>query len=318
MEPISIEEGLTAFLSFLSDEGDDDKTLRWYIGLLTAFASVTPGALEDVTTEYLKSYVGKLKSRRERYPQAKQKPTQPGGLSPVTIRGHIRALKTFFKWAHQTGLIDDNPALTLGRERRRRPGDTAPKTVDAADLRALIETCQGDDPINIRDLAIFGFMIDTMCRREGVTNLLTSDLHIEQRYAIVLEKYDKRREVYFTSPLTVLWLNHWLEVRPPWDKHVFVSLGDRNRASPLQPGALNQMFERRCLMAGLKHRVKPHMLRHTGATIYAYFADQESLRRELGHESQSTVQIYINFNREQLQKRHEEAGVLERILGLRT
>jgi integrase len=67
-----------------------------------------------------------------------------------------------------------------------------------------------------RDRALLLFLADTGCRVGGLVGLTLSDLKVRRRWALVTEKFDKSRLVFFPE-VTAEALRDWLRVRLEWD-----------------------------------------------------------------------------------------------------
>src|SRR5660397_251105 len=61
------------------------------------------------------------------------------GKSRSTLARRGAAIRTFFAWAHRTGLIDHNPALRLASA---RPASTLPEVLGVDDMSLLLDVAQ--------------------------------------------------------------------------------------------------------------------------------------------------------------------------------
>src|SRR5688572_13255842 len=97
----TLNNALDKFLLIKTASMRSDETVKWYKSIVGAMV-VEIGHECDVTTiseDVVLHYVASLRTRDSRYQSAKQKPVQEGGLSRDSISSHIRALKSFWKWA---------------------------------------------------------------------------------------------------------------------------------------------------------------------------------------------------------------------------
>jgi len=94
------------FLAFLKKQGASDRTLKAYLSDLHAFfvhmnldlANLDTAALEAIRTEDIESFIGDLGSRN---------------LRLSTIKRRVAAVRTYFRFLFDQGLIANNPARVV-------------------------------------------------------------------------------------------------------------------------------------------------------------------------------------------------------------
>jgi integrase/recombinase XerD len=121
-------------------------------------------------------------------------------------------------------------------------GERAPRGITLEDLRKLPRAAE-ESMRPERDRALLLFLADTGCRVGGVVGLTLADLNVQRRWAVVTEKFDKSRSVFF-SEVTAEALREWLEVRLEWDTGgdwVFLS---RHGGGQLTVHGVNQLSTR--------------------------------------------------------------------------
>jgi integrase len=94
-------------------------------------------------------------------------------------------------------------------------GRRAPKGITLEDLQKLLRAAE-ESMCPERDRALLLFLADTGCRVGGLVGLTLADLNVRRRWALVTEKFNKSRSVFF-SEVTAEALRDWLEVRLEWD-----------------------------------------------------------------------------------------------------
>jgi site-specific recombinase XerD len=277
----------TALEEFLLAAGADglrEKTLKWYRSLLGKLTvKLENPELTAITTSQIRSYLIDLRK---------------AGLSEDTVHGHTRALHRFFRWC---ALEYDLPNPMGHIKYPKQPKPKLPKAVSIGDVIKLFEVCD-DSPMGKRNKAILAFLLDTGCRAAGVCGLTLDALDLERQRAIVLEKGQELRTVFFNQATAGL-LSAWLMVRNPASRFVFhAKSGGRLRTDSL--GLLMQRLKAR---AGVTGRVNPHSFRHGFAREYILSGgDMGTLSRILGHKDiQTTQDHYAIFLTDELARAHE-------------
>lgn len=286
-------EAVEDFLLAIEADGLKPKTIIWYRYILENNFAVKHGAkpLGEVDVRLVRAYI--RDEVRKRFD------------SEDTIHGHIRALHRFFKWCTAEYQIT-NPMHNILYPAQPKP--KLPKAVNVFDVVRLLESC-GDDRMGIRDKVIIAFLMDTGCRAAGLCGLKYADLELEHYRAIVREKGDKLRMVYFTETTAAL-LIRWIEVRERTD-----TLFHNHRAAPMTPNGLLQMLYRRAEDAGVSGRVNPHAFRHGFAREFLrQGGDLATLSRILGHTGiEVTAAFYAVFTDDELAEAHKRFSPLQKI-----
>jgi site-specific recombinase XerD len=213
-------------------------------------------------------------------------------------------MKRLFNFLEAEGIIANNPARRI---KAPQPKRDKPKGIQWDDFLALLKTTEGGELRDVRDRAVILFLFDTGCRVGGLCGLRVSDLDLERRRALVMEKRDKPRLVFF-KPETARALAAWLEVRPQ-DKGLWLFVGLSPRAKPqLTIAAVEKMLKRRGEQVGISGPVNPHAFRHGFASHYLMSGgDLASLSEILGHSDVAVTKgFYGVFTADDLQVKHEQ------------
>jgi integrase/recombinase XerD len=312
-QSITINDAIHDFLQAGQADGLRPASIRWYAAILKMFVESFEGRiLDSITTAELRAYVIGLRTRTERHATSSAvRPKLAGGLSESSIAGHLRALHRFWNWSAGEYKIT-NPMKNIRRPARRNPD---PKGISIDDLKALFEAAGGGQA-GARDRAILAFLIDTGCRAQGLLELTLDRLDIPQSRAIVWEKGQKSRTVFFT-PLTGNLLKAWAAVRPADCTTAFCSLSNRFMGKPLSYEGLTQILARLKERAGIKGRVNAHSFRHGFARQYIMNGgDLSTLSRLMGHSDTAvTAWYYAVFTSSELADIHARYSPLHSVLG---
>lgn len=208
---------------------------------------------------------------------------RPAIKSPATVNKHIKTIRTFFNWCLKSGLMTgSNPAMGLKRQRQKKMVDREKAMPDAVYDEVLAYA-----KWTPRYLALVLFLGDTGCRIGGAAGLRWADIDFETRMAIVTEKGEKTRPVFFGVE-TAEALRRWREQHTGRrGDYVFQQDGKQ-----MTNGSLGQLFERICRRAVGKGW-GPHSLRHRkGHQLADHHVAPSLAAKALGHSSPVTTMEY--------------------------
>ncbi|MFC0125997.1 tyrosine recombinase XerC [Bifidobacterium apri] len=264
-------------------------------------------------------------------------------MSIDNTRGYARssmarrtvAVRGFFRWAQDKGLIDTDPA---GMLMTPKIPSVLPAVLTETQAKALMDdadahaeqgsaaaTEQGhpgqgrpqgqtavsssaDRALAIRDAAMMELLYATGIRVGELVGINIVDIDFAQRTVRVTGKGDKQRVVPFGAPAARA-VDQWLRVGRP----VLVTeqsgealfLGRRG-------GRIDQRIVRRVVHGQARDAgvpdISPHALRHSAAThMLDGGADLREVQEMLGHASLRTTQRYTHVSMEQLKQRYRQA-----------
>ena len=266
-------------------------TSEWYAKRLSMFAEFVGGEtpMERISAAMLRAYRAHLVKR---------------GLSPHTVHGHQRALRRFFSWCLKERLITANPAADVPLVKLPQQ---PPKAISKGDFDRLLRQLPNEPP---RDRAIVLLLADTGCRVGGLCSMSLNTLDLIGRSAMVVEKGNRARRVYYTPP-TAQAIRDYLEVRPdaPTDALFITRFGQA-----LTTNSVRLLLVRLGKRAGVRGRCNAHSFRHAFARDYLERGDLLSLQRILGHTPGSavTAQYYAVWDDRELQRFHDRYSPLVR------
>jgi len=210
--------------------------------------------------------------------------------------------------------IELEEAETLDIPLPELPGKNklAPRILNEAEIKRLLDVCQGTKPLLIRDRAIFEIGYGCGLRVSEICGLAVLDLDFDSKILRTRGKGDKERVVPFlgeTARSVAAYLetvrpllrgkgnagNKVNKVNKNGDK-VFLSWSGR----PLSRQDVWRTIRKRGREAGVaSSRLYPHILRHSFAThLLAGGMDMRTLQEMLGHTSIVTTQVYSHFDGE--------------------
>lgn len=244
--------------------------------------------------------------------------------SRTTMARKTVAVRSFFAWAHDHGVIGSDPAASLMTPKTAR---TLPRVLTQSQAARLMDSVDahaeramdgdGHGPAGaerkrqamaLRDAAMLEMLYATGVRIAELVGLDVAEVHREERTLTVTGKGSKQRVVPFGAPADRA-LAAWLErgrgtlACPQSGSAVF--LGSRGRR-------IDQRVARRMVHLAAREAqvpdISPHALRHSAAThLLDGGADLREVQEMLGHSSLATTQRYTHVSIEQLRSRYGQA-----------
>jgi len=231
-----------------------------------------------------------------------------------TINRHLSALRTLYKWLLSEGYAKTDAAAALSS---KKVAKTLPATINDADVRALLATCDLTTAVGMRDDAMLELMYASGARISEVSALDVRDVDFGQKQVRLFGKGSKERIVplydaalYAVHRYIGVARGELLAARKGADDGaLFLS----TRGNRMSADSMRKTFERHAVQAGVSGKVTPHTMRHTFATeLLSGGADLKSVQELLGHESLSTTQIYTHLSIDRLKdaarQAHPRAG----------
>ena len=238
-------------------------------------------SLEAVDAATLSAYTAELGAARSG--------REPRKLARSTIARKLAAIRALLRFALGPGRV---PEAQLGPRRVRRLPD-APRSED---VDAVLDGLVGDDPLAVRNRALFELVYSAGLRSREAVDLDLGDVDFEQEAIHVRGKGGKERVVPLGEEAAYR-LRHYLEQSRP----------------RLARGAENAFFlstrGRRLDTSTLRRLLPhPHRLRHAFAThLLEGGADLRVIQELLGHSSLSTTQTYSHVDGRRLRKVYDRS-----------
>ncbi len=225
------------------------------------------------------------------------------GLDSVSIAKSLSCLRSFFRFMNYEGYREDNPTDKIEAQRANSP---LPEVLSIEDVDRFLNSISIDNPLGIRDRALFELIYSCGLRNSEAVNLTMGNLFVDEALVRVHGKRDKDRMVPFGSQAEI-WLQRYLsEVRHTLikygiqDDHLFLSIRGRG----LSRKGVWKRFKEITLKADLKAKV--HTLRHSFATHLIHGgADLRIVQELLGHSNITTTQVYTHVQNSDLQQDHD-------------
>ncbi|CTQ50842.1 site-specific tyrosine recombinase XerD [Jannaschia donghaensis] len=226
------------------------------------------------------------------------------GLAASTRARRLSAIRGLYRFAHEEGLRDDDPAIRITGPQKPK---SLPKTLSEADVDALLGAAEDmgkTEAEKLRDTCLMQLLYATGMRVSELVALPVATARGDPRMLLVRGKGGKERMVPL-SPAARDAMAHWLRHRDraeaqarttkgtPASAHLFPS---RGKAGHLTRVWFHSRIKALAAFAGLNpDGVSPHVLRHAFAThLLAGGADLRAIQTMLGHADISTTEIYTH------------------------
>ena len=281
---VSLEEAEAAYLADHRSRNSSPKTIEHYAETFRDFgrflaATGREPSLDALTTATFQAFRAWLVETplRRRWRGSTVR-------SARSIQGRLKDLRAFTAWLAEAGQLPQAPKVPLPKVPQRLfPVFTDAELVTLFSCPHLIATgAQG-----VRNLALVA--------------LQPADLLLDNGLVRVIGKGDKARMVPISSAV-IDRLKDWLAVRGEEPGRLFW----------LTRNGVKMLLRRIQRETGL--HLHAHKLRHTAATkLVRSGLDLHAVRRILGHNQLSTVEIYLSLSNEDLRVKHNAASPFESI-----
>ncbi|ACV63232.1 integrase family protein [Desulfofarcimen acetoxidans DSM 771] len=284
--------------AYMVDEWSQ-RTLNYHLENLTAFKKfLTTQAVNIslISAKTLDEYVKSMKNADKK---------------KNTINGRVKTLRVFFRILNEKEYIPDNPALGLKTIRGPKP-EIFPFSDEQ--INALLAQPDRTTFAGLRDYMIMQILLDTGVRLEELCNIKYSDVNLKTCRILVRKgKGNKSRTVLFGSE-TRRTIMKYLKVTGDLDAETNLILNQDG--NPLKQRSVQDRISLHASAAGLKGvRPSPHTFRHTFAKKFLMNGgDPYVLRDLLGHNSMSTVIIYLRLFSDDLAKKYQGKSPVDSIL----
>ena len=327
-----------AWADFFTAAIDNDHTRAAYARALhefMAFAALKPGATIHVINTRLVAAWREWLVKSPMIDQDRNGKQLIAKRSIATIKLKMAAVRTFFSFLKERGVINDDPAVGVKAPKYSQEigktlvlrGPDAPKILDI--INARIKACRDenmgagrgpDEPpplAELRDRALIGVMTFAVARVGAALNLKIGDLflHTQPRKLRLVEKGSKVHEVALHHELEGYLVEYLAALRAmdepvSTEQWVFRSFDPRSKKITLKPldrVSAWRLVDRRARDAGFNRfdgrrprgaGVSPHSFRGTGITSFLDNGGHiERARKLANHVSIRTTQLYDHTNR---------------------
>jgi integrase/recombinase XerD len=285
-----MKKQIQQFLDFIVEEkGYSSNTLAAYSNDLSQFMDYLEprvGSWEEVDRETIIGYIMAMKGDQE--------------YASSTVARKVAAIKSFFHYLVDRGLLEDDPTATLDSPKVRK---RLPKAIAAKELeRLLAEPAQDESPKSLRDRALLELLSATGLRVTELVSLDVDDVNLASATLRVVRPRDKSERIVPIHERAIEPLRDYVErgriqlLRDPEEKALFLN----HRGNRLTRQGLWLIVKHYVREVGITEDVTPHTLRHTfAAHLVSRKTDLEYVQELLGHANISTTQVYTQVGKDE-------------------
>ncbi len=282
-----MESSLDDFLRFLSQEqGYSDNTIAAYRNDLSQLVTYireqdpSPDNWNKVDQPLLQGYVSELQKQE---------------YASSTVARKVAALKSFFHYLHNEGLIGSDPTTDLESPKVKK---RLPRSLDPKQIQRLLDAPARDgSPKSLRDRALLAVLYATGMRVTEAVTLVVDHADVEQA-RIRCESHDGRPRVLPLTAEAAEAIDAYLQrgrpflLKDPQENALFLN----HRGERLTRQGLWLIIKVYAKKAGLPPGVTPHTLRHSfAAHKLSQGSELREVQRLLGHANISTTHIYTQL-----------------------
>jgi len=227
------------------------------------------------------------------------------GLDSRSVARHLVSVRNFFKFAQMEGFVSEDPSAHVETPRFRM---RLPTHLSVDEINRLLAQPDVKTAIGMRDKAMIELLYSAGLRVSELVTLRVDDLQMEVGCVRCIGKGNKERLV-------------------PMGRTAIAAVKEYlngSRQALLDKGSSPYLFLNRLggrigrigfwkklaaygRQAGLRMKLKPHMLRHSFAThLLERGADLRSVQLMLGHADIATTQIYTHVMKDRLKEIYKQ------------
>jgi integrase/recombinase XerD len=276
-----MEEQIAAYVAQIgAQQGASSNTCSAYgtdLRQLMLFArSVGVTEWSAIGSEHLVAYL--LRLREQSY-------------APTSIARKLAAMKSFFRWMLDAGVITEDPTVSLSAPRVDR---TAPPALNDEEVSMLLNLVGASDPIGLRDRAMLHLLSTTGMRVTEIVSLDVDSVNFERQSVLCGTGRHGRRRLLPLDAATASALRAYLQVGRLRLTHGLheTALFVNHHGARLTRQGFWLIVKGHAHTAGFD-QLTPHMLRHSFAVnLLQHGAELRTVQELLGHASIATTQMY--------------------------
>lgn len=284
-----MEEDIVSFLEFLEYEKKySDNTIKSYEKDLSDFLEYTKIAKKDYRKFDYKEVTDYLIVLNDK------------GLKSTSINRHLSSIRSFYEFLLVKGKVQGSPfKLVSGPKKEKK----LPNYLKYDEFLDLVNTCDETD-LGVRNRMILELLFATGIRVSEAVSIKIADIDFKAREIRVTGKGNKMRIVIFNKVCQEVMSKYVLEARQNLLKgkkcdYLLVN----HLGNPLTRRGVADILEKIIKKSAIRHKISPHTLRHTFATLLLNEGmDIREVQELLGHARLSTTSIYTHVSNEELRR----------------
>ncbi|MGL4731032.1 MAG: tyrosine-type recombinase/integrase [Clostridium sp.] len=230
------------------------------------------------------------------------------GLASATINRKISSLSALYKWLlkfkdnyTESEIIKYNPFAAL-KEEKPVVNNKDTEFLTGDECKAIMESIDGNDIIDIRNKAIMALALTTALRKSEMLNIKLKDISKYGEYdVIIVKRKGNKKDVVKLQRSVLTYIEEYLSATNRdkiANREEYLFLGHSKNSigkEKLDPSSLNYIIKKICEKAGINKKIKVHSTRHTAITLaITKGVTIEKVREFAGHKNIATTNRYIH------------------------
>jgi integrase/recombinase XerD len=224
---------------------------------------------------------------------------QVNNSSPATISRRLAAIKAYYRFAFNEGVLTKDPVQDLESP---KPAQRLPRILNVEEVDLLLSQPRISQPAGLRDKAMLELLYATGLRVSELVSLDLNNLNLENNFIRCYGKGSKERIVPI-GEIAVHFVKEYLQRgRGKLEKSgTSPALFLNQRGQRLTRQGFWKIIKKYAAQARIDTVITPHTLRHSFAThLLENGADIRSVQEMLGHSDISTTQIYTHLTQKRV------------------
>ena len=220
-----------------------------------------------------------------------------------SISKNLSSLRSYYKFLTEEKVVLNNPFKNISNPKKDKK---LPDFLNYEEINKLFDSADTKTPLGLRNRCILELLYDTGIRVSELVNLKINDIEFDKKTINILGKGKKERIVYYGDYLQEVLEKYINDSRKYLlNNKVSEYLILNNNGSKITTRGVEYIIDKMVNEAAIKHKISPHVLRHTFAThMLNGGADIKSIQQLLGHESLSTTGIYTHITNDVLRQEY--------------
>lgn len=228
------------------------------------------------------------------------------GKKNSSISRYLSSMRHFYSYLLLHGKVKCNVFKLIRNPKKEKK---LPNFLQGNELDKIFASIDVTTSLGLRNRLIFEMLYATGFRLSELDNLKLCDIDLNNKKIKVMGKGGKERIVYF-GEYALFYLEKYLDygrndlLKGNTSDYLLINKDGEHLTSR----GIQYIVDKVVKEAALKHKISPHVLRHTFATdLLNNGADLKSVQELLGHSSLSTTQIYTHVTNERLRSVYLES-----------
>ena len=248
--------------------------------------------MQDVTSDHIREFLASLKKKK---------------MTTSSMSRNLCSIKSFHRFLTEDHYVKTNVAKEISAPKMEKK---LPTVLSIEEVTRLLDTVQGDKPLDLRNQAMLEMIYGTGLRVSELCNIKITDLRFTSKQIRVFGKGSKERIVPINDYALQKIRNYMMNARPILlnNKKDQGYLFLNNHGEVITRVGFFKILKNLTELAGIEKNISPHTLRHSYAThLLEAGVDIRLIQELLGHEDIATTQIYTHLSLNKIKEVYGQA-----------